>query len=261
MTRKFLACLLSWSLVATSLLVWPGPPPARAAIALSGSVVSGCVSTSTPITLANFPVTIGIPVYVGVFQRNETITDTVSGGGLTWTSRADVDQAQGFIGSALWSTTPTSTTTIDIVISLPSNNAAAYVIAQSVSGVDTATDDGIEALATTIGPAVDDNDMLFPVTTVTANAWALAIGATLNATLTIPGEETDILENTDDACTTFKGHMWAQGPIVTPAATTLGAANDLSANNDWCMIVVALKPAAAAGGGSGRQVGAFLPGI
>jgi len=216
------------------------------AIALSGSVGSACIGGTpwTPVTIASFAVTIGDLILVGVYQRNEVVVDTVSGGGLTWTSIADIDHVDGFIGVALWRATATSTTSFDITVALPSNNQVAYAIAQAFSGVDTAVDDGVEAVASTAGVTTNDNDMLFPVTTVTANAWAVAVGSTLNATFAEPAGEVEILNDYVGSCgSTFRGHMWYEGPIATPASTQLGALNDLSASTDWCMIVVSLKPA------------------
>ena len=229
-----------------TLLAWCAP--AQADIALSGTASQACIGGTpwTPVTISAFAVTNGDLILVGVHQRNEVVVDTVSGGGLTWTSIADVDHVDGYIGVALWRATATSTTSFDITVALPSNNQAAYVIAQAFSGVDTATNDGVEAVASTAGISANDNDMLFSVTTVTANAWAVAVGSTLSANLTIPGEETAIITNTNDTCTTFSGHMWYQGPVVTPASTQLGALNDLSAATDWCMIVVSLKPSSGA---------------
>src|SRR3990167_10410038 len=142
------------------------------AIALSGSVGSACIGGTpwTPVTIASFAVTIGDLILVGVYQRNEVVVDTVSGGGLTWTSIADIDHVDGFIGVALWRATATSTTSFDITVALPSNNQVAYAIAQAFSGVDTAVDDGVEAVASTAGVTTNDNDMLATASTPSSTA-------------------------------------------------------------------------------------------
>jgi hypothetical protein len=191
-------------------------------------------------------------VLLSLHARNEVINWTISDDGAStgaWTQQANVDQAQAFIGVELWSMVAGATETITITADdVTTNNQAAYIIARAFSGVDTATNDGIEALASTVGPGTDDNDMLYSVTTVTANAWAVAVGSTLSASLTVEaGVENAIQINYVGSCgSTFKGHMWYEGPVATPAATQLGVLNDLSGNNDWCEIVVSLKPSGGA---------------
>lgn len=228
--------------------------PARADIALSGTVGTGCHANSSPFTIASFAVTAGDLVLLSLHARNEVIvwaiTDDGAGTG-TWTQRANIDQAQGFIGVETWSMLPGSTETITITIDddVGTNNQVVYAIAQAFSGVDTATNDGIEAISSTVGPlSPDDNDMLWSVTTLTANAWAVATGTVISAgTLTVEaGVETAIQINFSGCSGTMLGSMWYQGPIATPGATQLGYTDDLSSAKDWCETVVSLKPSGGA---------------
>src|SRR3990167_7612800 len=137
-----------------------------------------------------------------------------------------------------------------ITVSVTGSTVPTCVVVAEFSGVDVATTDGIEASATTAGPGTDDNDMLLAVTTVTDNAWAVAAGWGRGQALTLPGGETAIQINvvTDPGLgNVTRCHLWYQGPVSPAASTQLGALDDLSANGDWAMIVVAVKPS---GGGT-----------
>ena len=115
-----------------------------------------------------------------------------------------------------------------------------------LSNVDTAVNQGIEASATASGPAAaDDANMKVTVTTVTANAMALAWGGQCgSATLTLPAGETMINQSSADCGTSgdrMRGHMW-QEPVATPGPTELGQNNSLSSAQPWAAIGVSIKP-------------------
>jgi len=217
------------------------------AIALDGSAISGSITTGDTLTLPSWTPTANNPVLLAIAQRNETIAISVAGNSLTWTSIANVDNTQNEGGIALWRGRGASPTTGSITITVTGNLLPVVGIAQQFSGVDTTTDDGVEAFATNAGPAVDDNDMLQAVTTISDNAWAVAGGWHRgNVNLTVPAGETAILVNVRAGTggNITNADLWYQGPVTPPASTQLGDLNDLSAAVDWAMIVVSLKPSA-----------------
>src|SRR3989344_6060340 len=224
--------------------------------------VPACVSVkpgggTTSLTLPSWTPQAGELLLVGIAMRDETITHSVSGNGLTWTLVADRDNDRGQMGVALYRASGPSPTAGSIVVTLTGNTLPAYAVAVRLSGVDTAVNQGIEAVATASGPAgVDDANMKVTVTTVTANAMALAWGGQRgSATLTLPAEETIILQSSADCGTSgdrMRGHMWRE-IVATPGPTQLGQDNSLSAAVPWAVIGVSIKPS----GGGPVPPGAF----
>jgi MSHA biogenesis protein MshQ len=183
---------------------------------------------------------------VGVVLRDETVVPSVSGNGLTWTQVADKDNDRGQMGVNMFRASGASPTTGSITISLPGNTLPAYAVAVRLSNVDTTVNQGIEAVATASGPSGTDNDdMKVTVTTLTANAMALAWGGQRgSATVSLPSEETMIEQSTADCGTSgdrIRGHMWRE-MVPTPGPTTLGQDNSLSSANPWAAIGVSIKP-------------------
>ena len=212
---------------------------------------------TTSLTLPSWTPQAGELLLVGIAMRDETILHSVSGNGLTWTLVADRDNDRGQMGVALYRASGPSPTAGSIVVTLTGNTLPAYAVAVRLSGVDTAVNQGIEAVATASGPAgVDDANMKVTVTTVTANAMALAWGGQRgSATLTLPAEETIILQSSADCGTSgdrMRGHMWRE-IVATPGPTQLGQDNSLSAAVPWAVIGVSIKPS----GGGPVPPGAF----
>lgn len=212
---------------------------------------SGTIDTGDSLVVTcDANVAAGNLVLVAVAQRDESKAITVSGLGATWTEIANVDNTQGQGGISLWRCSNANGSTAAVTVTVTGSTVPTCVVVAEFSGVDVATTDGIEASATTAGPGTDDNDMLLAVTTVTDNAWAVAAGWGRGQALTLPGGETAIQINvvTDPGLgNVTRCHLWYQGPVSPAASTQLGALNDLSANGDWAMIVVAVKPS---GGGT-----------
>jgi hypothetical protein len=203
-------------------------------------------ATLTSLTLPSWTPQPNELLLVGISMRDETISHSVSGNGLTWTLVADRDNDRGQMGVALYRASGASPTAGSIMISLPGNTLPAYAVAVRMSNVDTAVNQGIEAVATASGGAVtDDANMKVSVTTLTANAIALAWGGQRgSATLSLPAGETIINQSSADCGTSgdrMRGHMW-QETVVTPAATQLGQDNSLNSAHPWAAIAVSIKP-------------------
>jgi hypothetical protein len=183
---------------------------------------------------------------VGISMRDETISHSISGNGLTWTLIADRDNDRGEMGVALYRASGASPSAGPITINLPGNSLPAYAVAARFSNVDTAVSQGVEAFATASGPSGSDNrHMKVTVNTLTANAMALAWGGQQgSATLSLPGGETVVSQSSADCGSSpdqVRGHMWREN-VPTPAATTLGQDNSLSVARPWAAIGVSVKP-------------------
>jgi microcystin-dependent protein len=158
-----------------------------------------------------------------------------------------------------------SPTTGSITVTVTGNTNPVGVIASSFSGVDTSGTDGsgaVEASTETGGPAVDDNDMLLSVTTITANALAWGAGTYRSGLFTVPASQTiiqDDLAPGGAGGTEANSSTWYAGPVVTPAATDVGEANDLNTARDWSMIAVSIKPASTAGPAGGDLIPLRFP--
>src|SRR3989344_1573515 len=109
---------------------------------------------TTSLTLPSWTPQAGELLLVGIAMRDETILHSVFGNGLTWTLVADRDNDRGQMGVALYRASGASPTAGSIVVTLTGNTLPAYAVAVRLSGVDTAVNQGIEAVATASGPAV-----------------------------------------------------------------------------------------------------------
>jgi len=227
--------------------------PAWAAIAAAETVV-GSMTTGDSFTLTSWTPGSNELVLLAVAVRDESIAVTASGNGLTFVQVADVDNTQGQGGITLFRAMGASPSTGSITVTMTGNLKPAMAIATRFSGVDTSGTHGsgaVEASATNVGPGTDDDDMLQAVSTVTANAWAVAAGWGRSQAFTVPGGEAAVSSSPSSVNQTAgsggditRCSVWYEGPVATPASTQLGAANDLAAAGDWAMIVVSVKPAA-----------------
>lgn len=166
---------------------------------------------------------------------------TVSGNGLTFTEIDTVLNAQNIHKLSMYQAQGPSPSTGAITITFDSNTANAHAIATRFSGV--ARSSPVEATASDAGPpSVDNNDMKVDITTVTANAWAIACGSHRAQNLTVPGGQTGISINnkTGAGGATRSISMWYR-EVATPATVTLGGDNCLSADVDWCILAISLK--------------------
>ncbi|HNT76859.1 MAG TPA: hypothetical protein PKH77_17755, partial [Anaerolineae bacterium] len=181
-----------------------------------------------------------------IAQRNESIAPSVSGNGLTWVEVENVDNTQGQNGVSVWRAMGATPTTGSITVTLSGNSLPAFAVAICFSGVDTSGTNGsgaVEASGTAAGPATDNADMQVSVTTVTANAWAVAVGTYRNNTFTVPGGQTGLsvgnAAGTGGDTTTCS--VWYKS-VASPGSTTLGGTGCINSAADWCCIAVSIKP-------------------
>ena len=217
------------------------------AITLNGTAVVATPATGDA-TLSNVTCTDGDTILLGLGIRNENDTFTISDDDSnTWTLRREDDDDQ--CSTQIWSTVASANGPIAITVDANTATTPFVAIAQAFSGTDTTTNDGIEATNGAVGEP-DDDDMLATVTTLTANAWVVGMGTSRSRDLTIPGGETEITINNvaGSGGNVTRGHLWYEGPVVTPASTQLGDLADLAADIDWTLSLVVLKPDTGAGG-------------
>lgn len=183
-------------------------------------------------------------VVVYLAERDENLSSSISGNGLTWVQIADVNNTQGQNGCTAWRAMGASPTTGSITITNTSGFAVA--VACRFSGVDTGGTNGsaaVEASATAAGPAVDDDDAQVSVTTLTDNAWAMAVLTHRSATFTTPGDQTTVsINNTNGSAGNTTTCSVVRKTVASHGATTLGGANSLNSATDWCCIAVSIKP-------------------
>lgn len=220
------------------------------AIAVEQSLTG--TGTSTSIALTSWTPGANELVLVGVALRDETISVSVSGNSLTFVEIADVDNVQSQCGVHLFRALGASPTAGPITVTLTGNSKPAAVVAARFSGVDTSGTNGsgaIEATETHAGPDPDNDDMFDTITTLTDNAWALAMGChRVGSVFTVPFGEIEISINniSGSGGDLVRGSMWYDVK-ESPGIVFVGGFDDLSSSVDWCMITVSVKPAAAGG--------------
>lgn len=217
------------------------------AIALSGSVQLK-TALSGDLVFDSWTPGADLVAILMVAQRIETVSIvSVTGNNLTWTLVRDKNAGRGQCGLEVWKGVGASPTTGTTTVATGVGATVVSGIIQQFSGIDPTTP--IEADAADTHGAVDDTNMLASVTTLTANAWAVACGVARNVVFTVPGSDTaaiSINQTAGSGGDLIKAHMWYEGPVTTPASTQLGALADLNATSDWAEVVVSVKPAAAA---------------
>jgi hypothetical protein len=229
------------------------------AIAQAISYVTGGALTGNTFTLTSWTPTANTLCLIGVFQRNEAITPTVAGNGLTWVQVATVDDGDAVAGMSVFRAMGASPSAGQITVTVTGNLVPANAIAICLSGTDTSGTNGsgaVEASDTEATLAAgDNNDLEASVTTLTNNAWAILFGETRNRTFTTPSGQTAIATNLTHGT---GGNMIRSHCIYTPAPTagvyTLGGPNSMSGATDWTAIIVSVKPASG-GGGAAATVG------
>lgn len=214
--------------------------------------VTGGISSGNSVSLTSWTPGSNELVLLAVCQRDEAITPTASGNGLTFVAIAHLDQTEANCGMSLFRAMGSSPTTGQITVTVTGNTFPVMCVATRFSGVDTSGTHGsgaVEASATDPGPAADDDDMLSNITTLTNNAWAFAAGSTrATVTFTVPAHETGISINNEvgSGGDLMGCHQWYQS-TPTAGSTQLGELNDLSTAREWCMIMASIKPAGDAG--------------
>lgn len=212
------------------------------AIALEQTIVG--TDGGSGITFASWTPQANELVLVFLAERDENLSSSIGGNGLTWIQVADVNNTQGQNGCTVWRAMGASPTTGSITITNTSGFAVA--VACRFSGVDTGGTNGsaaVEASATAAGPGTDDDDAQVSVTTVTDNAWAVGVITHRSATFTTPGDQTTVsINNTNGTGGNTTTCSVVRKTVASHGSTTLGGANSLNAATDWCCIAVSVKP-------------------
>lgn len=229
-------------------------------LALAG-FTTGTAATGN-VTLTSWTPVDGEYLLLGIVTRNTSLTPSVAGNGQTWVqlSASPLTNAQGQFEIHVFGTPAVSPSTGSIVVTLAGNTQPAACIAARFSGQHGSP---IEATATNAGPPItDDDDMLCAITTVSANAWVIAVGSSRAGVFTVPGGETAVSINltAGSGGDLTSAHMWYL-PVASPGAAEIGAANDLGSARDWAVYALALAEAAAAGGQPMALRAASVPGM
>jgi hypothetical protein len=187
---------------------------------------------------------------VFMITRNQTVTPSISGTGLTWTLHTSLQNTQNQFKAYLWRGLSTSDPAAGaITITLTGNTRTALATIWKATGVDTSGTNGeaaIEVLAVDAGPFVDNRNMKVTITTLTNNAVVVGMGAYRNRTFTTPaGETTLTINNTagsgGETCSTA---IWYEA-VPVANNVTIGDNNDISSAHDWLVFAVSLKIASA----------------
>ena len=215
------------------------------AIALQQSVEAG-VDTGS-ITLPSWTPSGNELILVAIAQRNETITPSLSGNGLTFVQVLDKDDSQGQCGVVVFRAMGASPTTGSITVTLTSNTLPAYAIAARFSETDTSGTNGsgaVEATASAETGAVDNGNITVDITTLTNGAWAYGAVATHGSgTLTLVDETTiDINNSQGSAGNLITAHAFYQS-VPTAGSTTLLGSSSFSSAREWALVAIAIKPA------------------
>lgn len=209
-------------------------------------IVSGS-GTSVNLAFASTPNANDL-ILVGVHLRNESIAPSLSGYGATYVQVHDIDNTQGQCGVNVFRALKSSYSAGSITVTLTGNAGPVYVIASRYSGAETGGTDGsgaMDATGSDAGPATDNANMKASVTTATADALIVAFATSRTSpTFTVPGGQTSVsINNTEGAGgDLIKAHHWGDDAVTT-GAYTLGSDGDLSAAADWCVALIAIKPA------------------
>jgi hypothetical protein len=214
-------------------------------------VTGGMEAGGNSFTLTSWTPTANTLCLIGVFMRNDNVTPTVAGNGLTWVSVATVDDGDGNQRMTVFRAMGASPSAGQITVTATGLNAPANAIAICLSGPETSGTNGsgaVEASDTEATLAAGDtNDLAATITTLTNNAWVVLFGCSRNRTFTTPVGQNEIHANLTQGSggSQIKSHCIYQfAPTV--GAYTLGGFNTLSGDTDWCAIALSIRPPSAA---------------
>ncbi|MHC4691052.1 MAG: beta strand repeat-containing protein, partial [Planctomycetota bacterium] len=213
----------------------------------SGGVGNGGADTST---LTSWTPGANELVLLFVAMRDETITPTANGNGITFTQIHDIDNTQAQGGLTVLRGMDSSPTTGSITVTHTGNGEPASCIAVRFSGVDTSGTNGSGAIgntATDTGPDPDDDDALISVTVDDSNNFAVFSAWSRSAAILddppASGETTILINQlfgTGGART--RCHVWYQ--TGSSGSVQGGTAANLSVNADHVESGVEVKIAA-----------------
>lgn len=182
---------------------------------------------------------------VFLVMRTTSITPSIVGTGLTWTLLASVvnvqNQIRGFLWQGLSHTDPASG---QIVITMTGNLKPAQAFIYKVTGMETGGVNGADSTETVVienGPAIDDQDMFVPVTTLTKNVVVIGHGSHRGNAFDLPAGETLI---SSDGGGSGGDRITATGwreLVPVPATVNIGEPGDLVNPSDWILIATAIK--------------------
>lgn len=215
------------------------------AIAISGSPIEATVTTGN-ITLASWTPGSNELVLVFVMTRTKTLSPSVSGNGLTFVQVAQTSTALSDGRTTIFRAMGSSPSTGAITITLTGNVDVASAIAVRLSGVDTGGTNGSAACeaSNTNTPASADTNFQVSVTTLTANAWVMGLGAHSNDTYTLQANE-NAVGTTNLTAGSGGGRLQSSVVYKTTTSTgsvTLGANGSLGSTGTWAAAAVAIKP-------------------
>ncbi len=172
------------------------------AIALEQTLTGG-TDDATSVVLSSWTPAANDLILVFVALRNETLTPTVAGNGLTFVSVIDVDDDQGQVGITIFRALGASPSAGAITVTLTDNTLPAFVIAARFSGCDTSGTNGsgaIEATASATTGLTDNGDITVDVTTLTNGAMLVGgVAVHASGTLSLTDETQISINNSQGA--------------------------------------------------------------
>lgn len=214
-------------------------------IAVEASVAGGGTTGDTS-TLTSWTPAADELILLFVAMRDEGITPTAAGNGITFTQIHKIDNTQNIGALTVFRGMDGSPSTGIITVTHTGNTDTVSCIATRFSGVDTSGSNGSGAIgntATDTGPDPDDDDLLLSVTIDAADNFAIGSGYTRSATVSDPpaSGETTILINQEfgSGGNRINCHVWYQTGAT--GSVQLGEAANLSADNDHVESAIEVK--------------------
>lgn len=224
-------------------------------------VVASTTGTATTgnCTLTSWTPSAGESLWLFLQARTTSITPTIAGNGQTWASLTNIISTQSQFKLWAWYVASVSApTTGSIVATLTGNTNPVVAVCVRVSGQHTSTP--LDTSTTTGGPAVDDNDMKFSISTGVTDALVLAWGGYRNTTMgSLGAGEVSIIDDLTAGSSGAKitASLWRENATA-PGSYELGADNDLSGADDWSMVLASVAPEPS-GQPAMRRFGGLLP--
>jgi hypothetical protein len=219
-------------------------------IAVEESVAGGGTTGDTS-TLTSWTPASNELILLFVAMRDESITPTAAGNGITFSQIHKVNNVQNVGALTVFRGLDASPSTGQITVTHTGNTDTVSCIATRFSGIDTSGSNGSGAIgntATDTGPDPDDDDMLISVTIDAADNFAVGSGYSRAATISDPpaSGETTILINQEfgSGGNRINCHVWYQTGAT--GSVQLGEAANLSADNDHVESAIEVKAATGA---------------
>jgi len=222
------------------------------AIGLEGSPNVASITTGNTLNLNSWSPGANELCLIAVAQRNESLSLSIAGNGLTWVEIINLDNAQGQCGISVFRAMGASPSSGAPAITIGGTNTTPVIgVGIRLSGVDTSGTNGsgaVEVTASDAGPpSTDNNDMKVSITPLSSPTWAIGFGTHRLANFTTPGDQTAISINNKAGSggdvTTLSVFYASLGDV---SSFVLGGDDDLDSDRDWAIIGLIIKQAAAA---------------